>query len=270
MALDSIGSASGAINTLRNLDSINRTDQTRGTPPPASTDGDIRVSDAAVTDVRQTEQQTLDTLRQGLSEASAVGNVALAGARSVSDNLDQIGEWLQQLTDPRLAADQRATLTTEIEGLVRQGLDTVDRASFNDVNLLDASRNQDVEVTAGRDGGTATVRDQDLRTGLETLQGLDLSTAESAQSALNSVFAEVRTTTNTAVDNLTEDTRRIDERNQDVQRLQAQVPTPDENVDATLDANGALQIANQLQQALGGQSLGIVNQRPETLVGLFR
>lgn len=270
MALDTIGSGSGAINALRDLSSINRTDETRNAPPTTTGASDVQVSNASITDVRQTEQQTLDTLRQGLSEASAIGGVALAGARSVSDTLDQIGTRLQQLTDPRLAADQRPTLTNEVQDLVRQGLETIDRASFNDVNLLDASRDQDVEVAADRSGGTETVRDQDLRSGLESLQNQDLSTADAAQTTLQGTFADVRTTTGSAIDALTEDTRRIDERNQSVQQAQSDLSTTDETVDPSLDANAAQQLATQLQQSLGGQSLGIVNQRPETLVGLFR
>lgn len=268
MAIDSIGSGSGSITALRDLDSVNRTNATPNDRPPPG--DDVRFSTAAITDVRQSEQQDLDALRQGLSEASATGNVALAGALSVSDTLDEIGSRLQQLTDPTLDQDSRAALTTEIAGLVGQGLETIDRSAFNGVNLLEAERDQDLEVTADPDGGTETVRDQDLRTALQNLQGVSLATPEEAQSVLDGLFAEARTTTDTAVRELGEDTGRIDGRIAEVQDRQAELAGADPDVDTGLDADTAQQTALQLAQSLSGDSRGIANQRPEALVGLFR
>ena len=268
MAIDSISSGSGSVSAPRELDSILRGNQANNQPPPR--DDDNRFSSAAVTDVRQSERQALDTLRQGLSEASATGAVALAGATSVSDTLDQVGERLQRLTDPSLDQRTRATLATEIETLVGRGLETVDRSTFNGVNLLDAERDQNIEVTADRSGGTETVRDQDLRSALEGLQGLDLSTAAGARTALDGVFAEARDTTSTAIRALGDDTSRIDARIGEIQARQGELAAGDPGVDTELTADGAQQAALQIAQSLGSNTLGIVNQRPEALIGLFR
>lgn len=281
MAIDSSGSGSGVISVLRDTitslrgaDSINRINPTPSDPDRISSQDSVRVSESATTDPRVAEQQDLDTIRQGLSEANAAGNVALAGAQSVSATLDEIGSRLVELTDENLAEDRRATLTAEIEELVAQGLETVDQASFNGVNLLDDQRDTDLQVTADRDGATETVRDQDVRPVLQNLQDLAASTPEGAQAALDTVFAEARQTTDTAVRQLTEDTSRIGERIAGIQDRQADLAATDEAVDTGLDAEGAQQTAQDaavlLQQALDGQTLGVVNQRPETLVGLFR
>lgn len=269
MAITSTGAASDTITALRGVDSVSRVNVTPDEQQRPPEDGD-RFSTPSVTDVNATEQQALDALRQGLSDASATGEVALAGARSVSDTLDEIGSRLEALTDGNLSTERRTELAAEIEQLVGQGLETVDRSSFNGRNLLDAASDQDLEVAADRDGGTATVRDQDIRSALEGLQGRDLATPGAAQTALDGVFADARTTVDNALTTLTEDTRQIDERLGEIQDRQNELAGADADVDTGLDANGAQLIAGQVEQALGNQALGITNQRPETLIGLFR
>lgn len=266
MAIDSIGQGGGSIASLRNLEPLDRP-QTNPVPPPSNDDD--RSSDATITDIRADDRQTLDTIRQGVDDASATGRVALAGAQSVSDTLDQIGQRLAELAGPAVSDDRRAALTTEIRDLVGQGLETVEQASFDGVNLLDGSRQEPLEVIAGRDGETTTLQPQDLRTGLEGLRDLDLSTPEAARTALDGGFAELRAATGTAVEQLATEVERLDERSVEL-RAQSAGLAGDDDVDTDLDADAALQAANTVQQGLNGQTLGIVNQRPETLIGLFR
>lgn len=278
MAIDSIGSGGGTISSVRDalnsvrgingVNQINPTERDPGrTPPPAD---DVRVSSSALTDPRAVERQELDALRQGLSDASAAGAVALAGAQSVSGTLDQIGSRLEELSDDTLDTERRATLESEIRDLVGQGLEAIEQSGFNGVNLLDAEQEQDLQVAADLEGGTETVRDQDLRSALESLQGQSFASADEAQAALEGAFADARTTTAGAIGALTEDTGRIADRIAEIQEQQAAGLGGDESIDAGLDAQGAQQLAAQLQQGLGGQTLGIVNNRPQTLVGLFR
>jgi len=280
MAIDSSGSGTvsqlrDTITALRGLDTINRINPSADDPDRIRSEDSVRVSETATTDPRVLEQQELDTIRQGLSNASAAGNVALAGSQAVSGTLDEIGTRLQQLTDTNLSQEQRTALAAEIDNLVRQGLETVDQSSFNGVNLLDAERNENLEVVADREGNTETVRDQTIRPVLENLQTLNLDTAEGAQSAIDGAFADARTATGIAVRQLTEDNGRVGDRLAAVQDRQTELAGTDVTVEPGLDSEGAQQtaqqIASQLQQALGDQnSLGIVNARPETLVGLFR
>lgn len=278
MAIDSIGSQSATltalrdtISSIRGADSINRITPTENDPNAPRPGQNVEYSNAAITDVRVTEQQSRDALRQGLSSAVGTGAVALAGAQSVSGTLDEIGSRLQQLTDTTLSADRRTALAGEINNLVDQGLQTVDQANFNGVNLLDANNTQNLEVATDRNGGTATIRDQNLRTTLEGLQNLDLTTPRSAQSVLETSFADARTNTDNAITALTQDTRQVGERAAAVQQQQAdQAADENQQVDTTLQAQTAQQAAAQVQVALSGQNLGIVNQRPEFLSGLFR
>lgn len=274
MAIDSIGSGGGAISSvrdtlssLRGISGVNQVNPTerdpQQAPPPQD---DVRVSSAAVTDPRAVERQELDALRQGLSDASAAGNVALAGAQAVSGTLDQIGGRLQQLTDSTLDAERRATLEAEVRDLVGQGLEAIEQSGFNGVNLLDAEQDQDLQVAADREGGTETVRDQDLRTALEGLQSLGFASADDAEAALDGAFADARAATGAAIGALAADTGRIADRIAEIQEQQA----AGAGADPALDAQGAQQLAAQLQQGLAGQGLGITNSRPETLVGLFR
>lgn len=284
MAIDSSGGGAGSISllrdsiaSLRGLDNINRINPTpddpdRRAPPPEDT---VRLSESSTTDPRAVEQQQLDAVRQGLSDASAAGNVALAGAQSVSDTLGEIGSRLQQLTDDSLSRDRRDVLADEIRQLARQGLETVERSSFNGVNLLDDRRDEDLVVAADREGATETVRDQNLRPALESLQELNLDSAAGAQAALETTFADARTAADAAVEQLAEDTGRVGERIAEIQDRQSELAGTDEGVDTGLTAGtaqeSAQQLIAQLQQTLGDQSsLSIANVRPETLVGLFR
>lgn len=281
MAIDSSGTGPGTVSllrdtiaSLRGLDSINRVNPTADDPAQVRDQDSVRISESATTDPRQAELQELDDIRQGLSDASATASVALAGAQSVSDTLDQIGSRLRELSEDEVSAERRATLSEEIRELARQGLETVDQAGFNGVNLLDDRREEDLQVTADRDGGTETVRDQNLRPALESLQELALDTPEDAQAALETPFAEARQATDTAVRELTEDSGRIGERIAEIQERRSDLAGTDADVDTQLDAESAQQtagqLATQIQQALNNQSLGLVNQRPETLSGLFR
>lgn len=281
MAIDSSGSGSGTVSilrdtitSLRGLDTINRINPTAPDQDRPAPEDTVRISDSATTDPRQAEQQQLDDLRQGLSDASATATVALAGAQSVSGTLDEIGSRLRELSDEGLSAERRATLAGEVQQLARQGLEAIEQSSFNGVNLIDDQRDEDLEVVADREGATETIRDQNLRPALENLQELNLDTAESAQAALGGAFEEARTVTDTAVRQLTEDTGRVGDRIAAVQDQQTDLAATDEGVDTRLDAEGAqstaAQLSTQLQAALDGENFGVVNQRPATLSGLFR
>ncbi len=281
MAIDSSGSGSGTVSllrdtitSLRGLDTINRINPTPTGSGPAREEDSVRISESAATDPRQAERQELDAHRQGLSNASATATVALAGAQSVSGTLDQIGSRLRELTDVGVSADRRAELSGEIQQLAQQGLETIDQAGFNGVNLLDDRRGEDLEVAADREGATETVRDQDLRSALEVFQEFRLDSPEGAQAALDGAFDDARTVTDTAVRELTEDSGRIGDQIAAIQERQAEIAGADADVDAGLDADSARQtadqVATQLQAALDGQTLGVVNQRPAALSGLFR
>lgn len=269
MAIDSIGPGVGTISSIRNtlatlqgVTGVNRINPSEGEPP---TD-DVRVSSAAITDPRAVEQQELEALRQGLDEARAAGNVALAGAQAVAGTLEQIGGRIDQLADGTLDAERRSALEAEIRDLVGQGLDAIDDARAGGVNLIDAEQDQDLTVAADREGGTETIRDQDLRSVLEGLQGLSFASAADAAAVRDGTFADARAAAGAAIGALSEDTGRIAERIAAVQEQQAAAlggtPPP--------DAQAALQLATQVQQGLAGQQAGIVNARPEALVGLFR
>ncbi|HEY9569156.1 MAG TPA: hypothetical protein VIR38_13775, partial [Thalassobaculum sp.] len=94
------------------------------------------------------------------------------------------------------------------------------------------------------------------------------ASAGDAEAVRDGAFADARAATATAIGTLADDTDRIADRLADVQERQAALGG--EGVDPGLDAQRAQQLASQVQEALGSHGLGIVNSRPETLVGLFR
>lgn len=267
MAIDAIDSGRTPIAALKNLQPLPAATEVQRN---ADSDG-APSSEAAVTDVRVGEQQNLGAIRRGLSEVFAIGTVALAGAEAASGTLDEIGRRLQELTDPAVDDGRRAVLAGEVEALVGQGLEAIEGAGFNGVNLLDAERDEDVETAADAVGNTVALRDQNLQTALQNLQGLDLVSADAANSALEGAFADARTATDTAVEELTTDLAAIVERGGAIRELQSvSAAGRDEGIDTGLTPETAQQTAAQVQQALSGQTLGILNQSPQTLIGLFR
>jgi flagellin len=143
-------------------------------------------------------------------------------------------------------------------------------ASFNNINMLTNSA-VNVDTLANLSNGTLTLGSQNLQDTAEALASATIVTAANNQSVITDEFVSLEEAVNSALGQLGADLRALE--------LQTDFLTDisdatEEGLGNIVDANMARESARltalQVQQQLAVQTLGIVNQAPQTLLGLFR
>ena len=279
MAVNSIITNSSSFVALRNLHSINSSMQT--TQNRVSTG--LRVSSAAddganfaIAQGIRTEIKALSAVNQGLNNAKGVGKVALAGATGVSNLIGDIRAKLTELSNEGITQDQRDILDADLNSLLGQAEDFITNSSFNGTNLLDdqaVTGITGVATLSGLDGGTLTITAHDIETTRAALDAADTSTAALAQAALGAgaVFELFETEVNTALGGIGADVRALNLQTDFLQDITAATEEGLGNiVDADMARESARMTSLQVQQQLAVQTLGIINQAPNSMLGLFR
>lgn len=227
----------------------------------------------------------LTAVTASLSNAKSVTDVAVAGAESISDILNQMKTLAAKGDDDTLTADQRAQYNTDYTNLRDQITTTVNSSNFNGTNLLDASGGK-VSALQSLQGGTATpaagawnpatldVASIDLTLGgaggITLTATSDISSQANAAQALN----DLKTSSDavaTALSTLGSASRTIDSQLTFNSKLSDSLESGVGNlVDADLAKESANLQALQVKQQLGVQALSIANQAPQTILSLFR
>ena len=111
----------------------------------------------------------------------------------------------------------------------------------------------------------------DVDTQVKSLAAASISSASEAQSAITGAFADLENVVNTALGSLGKEVRALNLQTQFLEEIR---DATDEGLGNIVDADLARESARltslQVQQQLATQSLGIANQRPQSLLGLFR
>jgi flagellin len=218
------------------------------------------------------ELKAIGAVTQGLNNAKGIGKVAIAGATAVSDLLTNIRTKLTELSNEGITTAQRTILTDDFNQLLSQAANFIDNAVFNGVNLLDTTTaSPDINTLSNLSGGTLTLSGQDLRTTVLSLAAIAPTTASIAQAALSEDYANLESVVNTALGSLGAEVRALDLQTAFLEQISDATEEGLGNiVDADLARESARLTALQVQQQLSVQTLGIANQRPQTLLGLFR
>ena len=223
------------------------------------------------------ELKAIGAVTQGLNNAKGIGKVAIAGATGVSNLLQSVRSKLTELSNEGITTAQREILADDFNQLLSQAANFIDNAVFNGVNLLDSSANSSVDVNtlSNLDGGTLTLTAQDLRTTIGSLAGVGASLAgasgaSAAQAAISGVYSSLQSTVNSALGSLGAEVRALELQTQFLEEISDATEEGLGNiVDADLARESARLTSFQVQQQLSVQTLGIANQRPQTLLGLF-
>lgn len=271
---NSINTNPGVFVALRTLNSVNR--DLDVTQNRVSTG--LRVSgaldDASNFSIAQGirgELKAIGAVTQGLNNAKGIGKVATAGATAVSDLLQNVRTKLTELSNEGITTAQRAILTDDFNQLLSQAANFIDNAVFNGVNLLDtAGTSVSINTLSNLSGGTLTLTAQDLRTQVGSLAAVSTGSASSAQAVLTTQYAALESVVNTALGALGAEVRALDLQTSFLEQISDATEEGLGNiVDADLARESAKLTAAQVQQQLSIQTLGIANQRPQTLLGLF-
>ncbi|HZS81982.1 MAG TPA: flagellin [Stellaceae bacterium] len=210
-----------------------------------------------------------------LGEATAAVNVALQGATTISNILNELEAKAVQAQDP--TSDGNA-LQTDVSSLIAQIDSTTAAAQFNGVNLLKtgataqtflSSLNRTSSTVVSAAFITVAAEDLSSTTGL-SISTISVSTVANASAALNTINTAINTV-KTALSKLGTASNQITTQANFVTTLTDSLTTGvGDLVDANLAAESANLQALQTKQQLGIQALSIANQGPGAVLSLFR
>ena len=272
---NSINTNVSAFTALRTLNSVNRNLDTVQNRVSTGLKVSGALDDASNFSIAQGirgELKGLSAVTQGLNNAKGIGKVAVAGATGVSNLLTDVRQKLTELSNEGITSAQREILTSDFNQLLSQAANFIDNSVFNGVNLLDSGAvSTDINTLSNLEGGTLTLSAQDLRTQIASLAGGTVTSATAAQGVIANQYANLESTVNTALGSLGAEVRALNLQTTFIEEISDATEEGLGNiVDADLARESAALTSLQVQQQLSIQTLGIANQRPQSLLGLFR
>jgi len=271
---NSINTNAAAFVALRNLNSVNRgldVTQNRVSTGLRVTGALDDASNFAIAQGIRGELKAIGAVTQGLNNAKGIGKVAVAGTTAISDLLATVRQKLTELSNEGITTQQRSILTSDFNQLISQAANFIDNAVFNGVNLLDtAIASPAIATLSNLTGGTLTLSNADLRTEVLALAAVSVGSASSSQAVIATQYNALESTVNDALGALGAEVRALELQTQFLEQISDATKEGLGNiVDADLARESAKLTALQVQQQLSIQTLGIANQRPQTLLGLF-
>lgn len=210
---------------------------------------------------------------QQLAQGQGLLDVSLAAGTLISDTLQQARAALVRLGDPALTVEDRARAEVAFTSRITEMQGYRDNAAYNGSNLLDGSiAPPGVNLLSNIDGSMTLIPAPDLSTIIDGLlpPPADAPAAVALLDGTNPAFATAETTVATALNTLGTVAKRVETLrvfNEAVRdATQAGLGSV---VDADLARETAVLEALQTRQQLITQSLSIVNQSPQALLGLF-
>ena len=274
MALNnSINTNVGAMVALRSLNAVNndlsKTQDRISTGLKVIGAKDDASSFAIAQGIRA-EIKAVFAVQQGIANGRGVSNVALAGATEISNLLIDLKKTVIQGLNPGNTSEQQAIINSDFGELVGQVLNFIQNAEYNGRNLLQ-SGSTNLNVISDTNGGTLTVRAQDLEgTVYSQLNVQNLTNISSASAALSQVNTVINTV-NVALGQLGADARSLESQDSFLVSI---LDATEEGLGSIVDADMAKESAKlqalQVKQQLAVQSLSIANAAPNILLGLFQ
>jgi len=274
VGLNSVNTNYGALVALQ---SLNRTNDELSSVQKRVTTGS-RVADAvddgaafAVAQGIRSNVAAIGAVNQQLNIAKGTIATALEAATSVSNTLIKIREVTTKLADGNLSSNQRAQYNTDLSKLVGEVSNFITNAQFNGTNLLNTATA--VSVISNVGGTQFTLTSQDIGSATTSSLATSFATSALAASALSAAGfqASVENVVATLLNNLGGDRRRVDNQiNFNAALQKASEEALGFVVDADLAKESSRLTSLQIRQQLGTQTLGIANQSPQSLLGLFR
>jgi flagellin len=200
-----------------------------------------------------------------LQGSVVAGKVAVTAGEVISNRIGDIKAKLIQLSDESLSTASRSTYNTDLTSMVAEVNNYLTQASYNGRNLL-GSGGTNLVVVGSIDGAGVTIRNNDV-------SDLTLATVSSNADAVTrlSTLTAFKASLDTALANLGSDLTRIQSQTEFVKQQEETVKIGlGALVDADLAKESATLTSLQVRQQLGIQAVGIANQAPQALLGLFR
>jgi flagellin len=213
--------------------------------------------------------KAFDAVQQSLSSGRGILAAAIAGATSVSDLLGDIKKKAIEASNPANTASQQTILANDFQAMVTQLNTFVTNAVYNGRNLV-SSQSGGVTITSTITGGQLTIAAASQVGDVSTALAGGVGSTGAALSLISIIDAQV-TSVGSALGTLGASSKSIDFLSTFTTTIADAVT---EGLGALVDADLAKESAQlqalQVKQQLGIQSLSIANQRPQTLLALFR
>jgi flagellin len=235
-------------------------------------------SNFAIAQGLRADVRAINAVIQGLNNARGIAKVGLAGATSVSDLMVQIRQKITEGANEGNTTQQQL-LQNDYAELIAQLRNFLENAEFNGVNVvietaipfnIVVGTVNDIDVLSNLEGDTLRINGQRLDLTYALLNQEDISTPANALNALT-VFEQEEQRVATALGSLGADLRALDLQ---IAQLQATLDATEEGlgniVDADLSRASAEQAAASVRSELAVQTLGIANQAPQIILGLFQ
>ena len=276
MAMNSINTNSQA---LIALPSFNGTNSQLGVAQKRVSTG-YRVADAkddggafAVAQAVRSDVAGVIAVGEQLGGVKGILQTSFAALSVVSDTMKQIRAVLTRLADAAISSDQRVTYQDQYKLLAEQVASFVDDALYNGRTLLSIDTANGGDITAIRDetGGTFTIK---------AVDGENLNLEEDAPT--DAATATIWIKSNGEFDNVDKAiSAALNEFGAAMTFVENQLKYNSQKVDALETGLGALVDADiakesstlealKVRQQLSVQTLGLANQGPQVLLGLFR
>jgi flagellin len=277
MAMNSINTNAQSLIALQNLNTTNA--QMSVVQKRVSTG--YRVADAkddggafAVAQSVRSDVAGVIAVGEQLGGVKGILQTTFAALSVVSDTMKQVRATLTRLADGAISADQRTTYEKQYELLAAQVASFVDDANYNGRTLLSTDSGDnggDITGIRNESGGTFTIKAVDGA----NLELPDTAPTDSTIAATWIVsggeFDEVEKAISTALNEFGSSMAFVDNQiKYNSQKVDAMEGGLGALVDADLAKESSSLEALKVRQQLGVQTLGLANQGPQILLGLFR
>jgi flagellin len=208
-----------------------------------------------------------------LGGVKGVLETTFASLSVVSDTMKQIRAVLTRLADAAISTDQRETYEVQYTLLAKQVSDFIDDSTYNGRTLLSTSTASGGNITAIRNegGGTFTIEAIDGATLKITSTAPQTATAAQGFIAFGGTFDVVDVALSTALNKFGASMAFVDNQiTYNSKKVDAMEGGLGALVDADLAKESSALEALKVRQQLGVQTLGLANQGPQVLLGLFR
>jgi flagellin len=295
MVNNSIYTNPSAYTALQNLTVINRKLETS----QSAISSGLRVASAtdntsafAIAQGIRGEIASIESTKRNVTKIKGILDYNLAATEGISNLMGEIKAKLTELQDTTLSTSQRSALITDFKNLLSQGKDfargaaNLDQVGGNLVDLFSAAGVAAVpdltfsiaptlsgtisaaptNITISHD---ITVAVFNRLTSLQT--DARTATAANATSTIVADFVSFETEVAAALGHLGGKSEQLARHGEFLESIKSsRQELLGSYVDADLAAESAKLTALQVQQQLAIQSVGIANQRPQSLLGLFR
>jgi flagellin len=269
--MSSINTNNGAATGLRNLSATNlNLDRTLN---KISTGKKVSgpETDASIFAIAQSlngDLKAFDAVQQSLSSGTGINAAAIAGATAISDLLGDLKSKAIAAANPSNTPEQQQILNQDFQAQLQQINTIVGNSTYNGRNLL-SSGSQSVALTSTITGGQQTLSSAAAIGGVAASLSQGVGTVADATAAISSIDAAALLV-GEALGTLGANQKSVEFQSSFAKTLQDAVTEGlGSLVDSNLAAEAAKLRALQVKQSLGGSTLNIANQRPQTLLNLF-